>query len=210
MEEIDYDVGVFNESAKRADANLAVRFYTQAIQNDVKSTQEGRPIFDDVDMIEIRVRGDRNNVVQRPARDDDRKRFRDAYAAFKESREQTGSGTPLSQWPIMSTSLVEELRYFGFYTVEQVAEADEMALGRMAGLRAYKDKAKLFLEHAKGGAPIETLSKENEDLKNRLQASEAMIGKLSAQLEKLTAKLLADQPETPAVAPEPRPAAARR
>lgn len=195
IEELDYDVGVFNESAKKADANLAVRFYTQAIQNDARSAEEGRPIFDDVEMIEIRVRGDRNNVVQRPARDDDRRRFRDAYAAFKDAKKEVGSGTPLAEWPIMSSSMVEELKYLGFHTVEHVSEADDSACAKVAGLRTLKQKAQIFLDHAKGGAPLEAMSKANQELQDRLAASERLNSDLSKQLEELTNKFqkLADR-----------------
>lgn len=185
LEEIDYDVNVFNESARQADKNLAVRFYIAPLQNDVKSEQAGRPIFDDTEFVEIRVRGDRNNIVQRPARDDDRKRFRDAYTAFRDQRKELESGTPLSQWPIMSMSMVEELRYLGFQTVEQVAEAGENACAKVTGLLMMKQKAKIFLEHAKGGAPLEQLTNKNKELQDRLTASEAQNAKLSRELESL-------------------------
>lgn len=185
LEEIDYDVNVFAELARQADKSLAVRFYIAPLQNDVKSESEGRPIFDDTEFVEIRVRGDRNNIVQRPARDDDRKRFRDAYVAFRDQRKNLESGTPLAQWPIMSLSMVEELRYLGFQTVEQVAEAAENACAKVTGLLMLKQKAKIFLEHAKGGAPMEKLTNQNKELQDRLTASESMNAKLSKQVEDL-------------------------
>ena len=188
LEEIDYDINAFAASAREADKNLAVRFYMQAVQNEVKSVEQGRPIFDDTEMVEIRVRGDRNNVVQRPAREDDKRRFRDAYVAFRENRSQAQSGTPLSEWPVMSASMVEELKYFGFHTVEQVAKADDNAMSKMAGLRMLRDKAVIFMEHAQGTAPLSKLQEELELTRDQLKVEQTNNAKLAAQLEELTAK----------------------
>lgn len=188
LAEIDYDTNIFNPGARDADKNLAVRFYMAPMQSEVKTIEAGRPIFDDTEMIEIRVRGDRNNVVQRPTREDDRRRFREAYAQFKDGATKMESGTPLAQWPIMSQSMVEELRYFGFFTVEQLSKADDSACGKMNGLATLKAKALIFLEHAAGGSPIEKLQEDNGALKNRLEVADRNCAELAAQLEKLTAK----------------------
>lgn len=188
MDEIDYDVNVFNQAAREADKNLAVRFYTMPFHNEVKSLEEGRPIFDDTVFIEIRVRGDRNNIIQRPAHDGDKQRFRDAYRAFQDGVKELNSGTPLAQWPIISASMVEELKYFGFYTVEQVSNADDAACSRMTGLITLRQKAKIFIEHAKGGAPIEKLVAEKNELSSRLEVAERSNKELAAQLEQLTLK----------------------
>ena len=187
MEEIDYDVGIFAAQSREADKTLAVRFYMMPLHNEVKSIDEGRPIFDDTVFVEIRVRGDRNNIIQRPAREEDKKRFRDAFVAFKDHVKEAESGTPLAQWPIMSMSMVEELKYFGFTTVEHVAQADDSACSRMNGLTTLRQKARIFMEHAKGGAPVEKLADENKDLRNRLEAAERLLGEMSARLDKQAA-----------------------
>jgi hypothetical protein len=188
LAEIDYDTNIFNPGSRDADKNLAVRFYTAPMQNEAKTLEAGRPIFDDTEMVEIRVRGDRNNVVQRPTREDDRRRFRDAYNEFKSGAAKLDSGTPLAQWPIMSQSMVEELRYFGFYTVEQLSKADDSACSKMNGLATMKAKALIYLEHAAGGSPIEKLQEDNVALKNRLEVADRNCAELATQLEKLTTK----------------------
>lgn len=180
LDTIDYDINVFNAQSREADKGLAVRFYQEPIKDDVKSLQEGRPIFADTEMVEIRVRGDRNNIVQRPARDDDRRRFSDAYKFFKSGVDGAQQGTPLSEWPIMSRSMTEELKYFGFYTVEQLSNADDGACARMPGLTTMREKAKIYLEAAAGGSPIERVTKENQDLKDRMAAMERQLSELNA------------------------------
>lgn len=183
LEEIDYDVSVFSEASRQADKNLAVRFFVMPMQNDVKTTEQGRPIFDDTEFVEIRVRGDRNNIINRPARDEDRRRFRDAYLSFKDQRKELDSGTPLSQWPIMSMSMVEELKYLGFHTVEQVSEASEQACAKVSGLTSLRQKAKIYLEHANGGAPLEKLAADNKALQDQLAAMQAQMAEMSRRLE---------------------------
>ncbi|TXH12210.1 MAG: hypothetical protein E6R03_13335, partial [Hyphomicrobiaceae bacterium] len=102
LDTIDYDISVFNANAREADKALAVRFYMEPLKDDQKSITEGRPIYADTEMIEIRVRGDRNNIVQRPARPDDQKRFPAAFKAFKDGVDGQATGTPLREWPVMS------------------------------------------------------------------------------------------------------------
>lgn len=188
LETLDYDHNVFNQASREADKSLAVRLYKAPIRNEEKSVQEGRPIFDDTLMIEIRVRGDRNNVVQRPVRPEDKVRFREAFLGFERGEQQGGSGTPLAQWPLMSASQVEELKYLGFHTVENIADAHDGVLGKFPGLRSLQEKAKLFLEHAKGGAPMERLLKENTDLKSQVDVQQRTIQDLSSKMEELTSK----------------------
>lgn len=180
-EELDFD---HNPQQGKEDANLAVRFYTMPLKSETRSIAEGRPIYVDTDMIEIRVRGDRNNVVQRPVRPEDTKRFRDAYRAFKEDSTPGVVGTLLTEWPIMSSSMAEELKYLGFQTVEQLSTADDAACGKVPGLTTMKQKALAFLELAQGSAPLEKLHAE-------LQAANSKNETLLAQVTDLAARLTA-------------------
>ena len=185
VEELDYDYRVHQ---KKDNEGLAVRFYMDAIQNDDKSSEAGRPIFDDVEMIEKRVRGDRNNVVQRPAKPEDKREFRDAYKAFKEDAQQAISGTPLSQWPPITKSLLEELKYLGFHTVEQLSEASDAVCSKMAGLQTFKQKARVFIEFSKGNsAPIEQMASRLDELSNALEVANRNNAEMAAQIKALQA-----------------------
>lgn len=182
MEELDYDHRIHQMKDNQA---LAVRFYIDAIQDDEASAREGRPIFNDVEMIEKRVRGNRNDIVQRPANDHDRREFREIYRAFKEDMDQAAvSGTPLKEWPVISKSMMLELRHMGFHTVEQVAQANDGVCSKMAGLQTLKQKAIAYLEIAKGSsAPLEILTKQVTDLTNQVTTLMRQNQELSAKLE---------------------------
>lgn len=201
MQELEYDHR--EQSSAEADRNLAVRFYTAPLKDDAASTREGRPIFRDVEMIELRVRGDRNQVVQRPVRPNDIPRFRDAYRSFTDGLEARESGTPLSEWPIMTASAVKEMAYLGFHTVEQLAGASDTACGKVMGLTGLKNKAKAFLELAKGNAPLEELQSQLEFERNAREAAEAQLKDISERMAQLERRLTSQLEPTP----EPTPRA---
>lgn len=182
METLDFDHNIFSQQNREADRNLAVRFYSMPIKNEDKSRDAGRPIYDDTMCIEIRVRGDRNNIIQRPVREEDKRRFPDVWRAHEQGKELLNNGTPLTEWPIMSASTVEELKHFGFYTVEQLATANDTILGRMPGLGNLKQRAKLFLELAEGAAPLEKLQKKVEDTESDNEALRRQVADLGARL----------------------------
>lgn len=188
MEVFEADVRDFQPGAQGVDANLAVRFFTHPIMNEDKSTQEGRPIFDDTEMIEIRVRGDRNNIIQRPVRPEDKRRFREAYKAYTEEAKELEDGTPLNEWPLVTKSMVEELKYLGFRTVEHVAVANDGVCARVPGLTQLKQRAQAFLDIAKGTAPLEKLQSELEAERMRNAALQAQMADLAQRVEQLMQK----------------------
>lgn len=202
-EELDFDHRVFDSSSRKVDENLAVRFFTMPIRNETKSAAEGRPIYDDTDMVEIMVRGDRNNIVHKPVDAIIRQRFPIAYRAYREGRELEQSGTPLREWPIVSASMVEELKYFGFHTVEQLAAASDSVIGRFAGLTQIRERAKAFLAYAKDAAPLEQLQTQLDQERSAREAAEANVADMGRRLAALEAQM-----KSPVPAPAPAPVAA--
>lgn len=194
LEELDYDYNLHNPAAQAADAALLVKFYMSPLKDEEKSLEEGRPIFKDTEMVEIRVRGDRNNVVMRPVFDEDRRRFRRIYNDWKEGKSQEATGTPLGEWPVVSASFVEEMKYLGFRTVEDIANASESAKSKVPGLTSISEKAKRYIEFAKDQAPIAASAQEIEDLKSQVSAKDAQLADMSRRMAALEATL-ARQPD---------------
>lgn len=191
MEELDYNHEIFNAQQAEQDKNLAVRFYVQALKDDEKSAAEGRPIFSDTVMIEIRVRGDRNNIVIRPIREDDKARFRQAFTAYERNLKTDADGTPLSEWPVLGLSMVEELKFLGFNTVEQLATATDSVVAKIPGLQTFKQKAIVFLEFSKGAAPLEKLQVDLEAEKQAREAAQNQAADMSARLAEMERKYAA-------------------
>jgi len=199
METLEYNHADFNAAQAEQDRALLVKFFSTPLKNEEKSLVEGRPIFDDVDMIEIRVRGTKDNIVQRPVRSDDKQRFREAWRAHSEGEKAVQSGTPLAQWPIMSSSQVEEMKYLGFVTVEQIANANDSVVANISGLQGLKNKAKAFIEFSKGAAPIEQLQNKLEASTNEVETLRRQLAENQQALAALTARM--DKEETAKVAP---------
>jgi predicted RNase H-like nuclease (RuvC/YqgF family) len=58
----------------------------------------------------------------------------------------------------------------------------------MAGLQTFKQKALIYLEFAKGTAPLEQLAERTKELESQLQMSTTTNSELASQLEDLTKK----------------------
>ncbi len=157
------------------DVALGVRFYNDAIQNEAKSQEQGRAIFDEVEMIEIAFPGDKNRKLITRAdttttiRLDGRiqhityrERFPEAYDHWKTTGEgRFVSGTPLSEVGFLSAAQKAELGAMNIYTVETLAALDGSQLKslKMNGSE-WKQKAQDFLDSA--DARVQLASKEAE------------------------------------------------
>jgi hypothetical protein len=183
MYELEIDPANF-QRVDAADAHLLVVFYMGTMTNEEKSIAEGRLIVDDVESVKIIIPGDKNSVIDRPATAHDKKRFAQQYAAFKQGKEGEDqlSGTRLQDWPFLSRGQVEELRFIGIKTVEQLANCNDTV--NFAGLQQMKTHAKSWLATAKDSA----LASQQAD---RLNAQDAKINELMKVIEDQT-RLLAE------------------
>lgn len=148
------------------------KFYMHPKKDEDASAKEGRPIFKEVEYIEIIAAGNANNIIHRPATDMDKRRFAKTYSMFKQGDNEQLVGTPLTEVTWIGIGQVEELMYRKVRTVEQLAELNDAICGSSPGLYDLKRKAKLFMQKAEGDAPFTALAKENDDLKARIAALE--------------------------------------
>lgn len=168
-----------------AQNNLIVpHFTTLPIKNEGKSAEAGRPIFDDVEIVEVRVSGD--NLTKRvfPAHEVCQKiqnregdwqyityaqRWPEQYRKFKEGRTQTVSGTPLDELPFLSAAKRSELKALSIYTAEALAALDGPQLKTLGqGGRDLKNQAQAYLDNASGSAKVVQMASEIAELKAAL------------------------------------------
>ena len=164
METLDFDHNLFTRP-DAGDESLFVVFYMGTLKNDARSEAEGRHIFDDVECVRIIVPGDKNMLIDRPATKDDKRRFAKQYAMFQQGKteEEQVSGTRLTEWPFLSRAQVEEFRYLGMRTVEQLAEVRDDICARVPGLTTVKKNAQTWLGKAKSSAEAAKITKTLED-----------------------------------------------
>lgn len=151
MQVAEFNPDDFNPSNQQAaDANLLVRFMIKPMLDQDATNEAGRPIYRDIEYIDIRQPGSPDNVV-RPASARDKERFPRHYAAFKNrvGNEEYIEGTLLSEWPMVNRSQVEELAFFGVKTVEQLAGCSDAHAQNFMGFNGLKQKANEWLKVAK-------------------------------------------------------------
>ena len=167
------------------DELLVVLFRHQAMENPGKTLKEGRPIFDDQEVCEIRSGGTKDvKVYPATAISADgwavdpftgqqkqrtyAERFAHQYRQFKASNAQTKTGTPLDHAPFLSDGRRAELRAQNVYTVEQLAAIDGSELKNLGpGGREMKNKAMEYIEESRNAAPNKQMLAELEALKAR-------------------------------------------
>ena len=172
---------------------LSVQFFKKPLINPAKTAAEGREIYDDVIWIKKMIPGDALNIIERPIYEQDKMEFPLHWAHFQNQHgsDEMLSGTPLSEWSLISRSQAEELKGLKFYTIEQISEASDLALQRMgmsAGMSPYtfRDKAKAFLN--KSSSDAEAL-KRDENLKALEAENERLKAENKAEMDKLKAQL---------------------
>jgi hypothetical protein len=193
MQTAEFNHEDFEVGSRKGDEKLAIRFFTKARQDAEKTQEEGRPIFKEVEYIQIMTPGDRNQAIVRPVAVGDRSRFAKQYEHWKKTQNNDAvMGTPLEAWNILSLAQIEEFRYFGVRTIEQMAELRDDVCQKMPGATQLKQKAQQFLAIAKDEAPLKKfqaeLDKRDNDIESLKQAiaeqAEVIKGLQKQQLKK--------------------------
>jgi hypothetical protein len=174
-----------------ANENLIVpRFYVHTVQNESKSKAAGRPIFDEMELCELRFAANKQTVGAFPAHEVFRTdknmqtgeltpmtyaiAYREQYLKFKNNEAQDMSGTPLSELPFLTQSKRLELKALNIHTAEALAALDGQPLKQLGmGGRELKTQARAYLDNASGSvdvvklaARIAALEAENAALKS--------------------------------------------
>jgi len=176
---MDFDEGQQDEADKR----LFVTFFSEAVQNESQTLEQGRPIFDDVDMIRIMYPGSKDTTVG-VAHYGYQQRFPKQWAQYKAEQDQTTSGTPLSSVPWLTKAQVAEMLAMNLRSVEQLAGMPDNVAQRFMNHHALKQQAQAYLDAAAGAAPLLKMTAE-------LSKRDEQIAELQAQM----ATLLAAQPK---------------
>lgn len=163
------------------DASIVATFRHFAVKNEIKSAEAGRPIFDDIELCELRYPGSRSTVGAYPAHSFSHwtvnaegeqvkvsyaERFARQYQQFKAHTAQTKSGTPLEYALFVTEGKRSELRALNIYTVEALAAIDGQELKNLGpGGRELKNRAQEYLAESTGEAAKTKMAAELEALR---------------------------------------------
>lgn len=195
MNDITFDVHGLNADGSvelGSDAQLAVLFYNRAVPNEVRSREQGTPVYEPRDYVKIFHPGEKD-VIDRPAKEADKLRFARQWAAYQQRRDQVAEGTPLEHLFPGNPEIVAQLRAVHVHTVQQLASLSDTAAGGIPFGGALRDKAKTFLDGAERAKGYHVLEKqlEEERAKNR------ELGERLAALEERFAEADEGDGETP-------------
>ena len=185
LQEADFNLNDFSPSGtSEADKGLLVKFFIKSREDKAQSLAEGRPIFKDVEYIDIKIPGNRNGGACRPATANDKARFPEHYRRFKDRVEgEEVVGTPLTEWAPISRSMAEELKFFNVSTVEQLATMADVHVTKFMGLLPIREKAKLWLENAEKEKPMWEMDQKNRELQAQIDDLQKSIASLVDQIE---------------------------
>jgi len=179
MQIADFNHQDFAQNAQsKLDENLLVKFFIKQRQDKAATKEKGRPIFKDVEYIDIKVPGQRGGGATRPAQYVDKQRFPKHYAAFLQRKEMPIEGTPLAEWPLMTRTQVDELSFHHVKTVEQLVEMSDGLASQFMGLNSLRQKAKMWLEKTDETARINEI----ESLKAATLEKDKKIENLESQM----------------------------
>lgn len=187
-DEISMKMAEAGDNIAAQDSRLIVRFYVGSEEDREASDKEGRPIHKPVERIRILIPGERD-YVDRHAWEGDKRRFPKHYEEFKSNKDVVESGTPLSAWPGIATPQIAELAHFNVKTVEQLAAMADAAAQKFMGINALRQRARDFLEAARGAAPLTAMRAE-------LETRDSEIAVLKQQMAQLMAAQHAPAEET--------------
>lgn len=179
------------------DAGLNVSFSADAVRDDEASEATGIETFRDEVFITIVPPGNPFLRIHTIATAQHKRRFPREWEAFSQGQRLELVGTPLSEWPQITTSQVRNLAAQNIYTVEQLASMSDGLTTRL-GMSTLKVKAQVFLEAQKGQA---SLSRQAEALAARDREIEAM----KREIE-LMRQIQQAAPVAPVETPSPAPA----
>jgi hypothetical protein len=168
-------------------AALSAIFKMNSTLNPAKSKTAGRPIYDDMEICEIRTAGDRNSVKVFPAHEVSHHdetaeggsgepvtyamRFPEQYKRFKDGTTQSQTGTPLEELPFLTQGKRYELKALNVHTAEALASLDGNPLKQLGiGGRELKNQAQAYLDTANKTANVTKLASENESLRQQIEA----------------------------------------
>lgn len=182
------------------DKLVTPKFIIHTNKNDAKSKEAGRPIYEDMEAVEVRFAGDRQKISVFPAHaycgqfqneDGDyeqvtyAQRWSKQYGRFKAKEQQVAEGTPIDELPFLTQAKRSELKALNVYTAEALAALDGQSLKNIGpGGRELKNQAQAYLDRASGSANVTKMAADMEDMRQTISALQAELqGKAPATPE---------------------------
>lgn len=174
--------------------NLHVVFYKGSHKNEYLSVVEQRPFFEDKDFVRIAIPGNNTLMIDTLVEDRHKESYPVEWAQYQNSLNGVDaiSGTPLKEWSLISPSTAENLKYFKFFTVEQIAQASDQQLQAVQhllsmGYHALRTQAQYYLANAKENADVAKLAAEREEMRAQNEDLRLALVRMQTQMDEFMA-----------------------
>lgn len=175
------------------DTKLNVFFYMKAVLDREASSEANTPIYKNMIYVTIHPPGERLNIVDRPAIDNDKLRWPTQWNAFTLNKIQMPEGTPVDILFPNHPAVAATLKSLGVYTIQQLAELSGNGVDSLGmGGQEYVNKAQRYLKEAGGSKAFNQLTEQVKErdikiasLERQFQMQAETIKQLQEQLAKL-------------------------
>jgi hypothetical protein len=168
------------------DKNMLAMFYTKPKVNQQKSTEAGRPFYEDVTFVRIHPPGERLNIVDRPATQNDARRWPVQWAQFSQNKQQIPDGTPIDLLYPEQPSIGAMLRSNSVHTIEQCGELSGMAIDQIGmGCQRYVNDANKYLQAANKGVKASQLRHELDERDSQIRTLTMTVDTLQNEVRQL-------------------------
>jgi hypothetical protein len=161
-------------------------FYNRSVLNPALSASAGRPINEDRIYIRLQRPGERLEVVDRPATEQDKHIWALSWAQFQQNKQQTPEGTPIDLLYPEHPSIAANLRACGVHTIEQCAELSAHAIESIGmGAQRYVNDSQKYLKMAERGVKANEFRREIEERDSKIRVLTQQVEQLSAQVQQM-------------------------
>lgn len=168
------------------DRNMVCIFYNKPVSNPAKAAESGHPFFEDQIFVRIHPPGERLNIVERRATEQDKRRFPMQWQQFQQNTVQQPEGAPVELLYPDMPSIAAMLRANGVSTIEQVSDLSGPAIDSIGmGAQRYVNDSKKWLEMAAKGKNATMVRRELEIRDREISTLTKTVADLKAQIEEM-------------------------
>ena len=158
-------------------------FFNVPVEDEKATKEAGAIRMCNQEMVKIHVAGDMLNVHCSPVLPEHKERFAPQYEAWKTKQiERHIVGTPLKNWPMITTLRIAEFEAMGIFSVENLRDTSDTNIQKLAEGRVWREKAGAWLESAEKNGVAAKYAEENERLRNDMDEMRKHLAELSAQI----------------------------
>lgn len=176
--------------AEYGNDKLNVTFYTKAVLDQIASKESNTPYYKNIIYVTIHPPGERLNIVDRPATDEDKMRWPMQWQRFTLNKTQVPEGTPVDVLFPNHPAVAATLKGNGIYTIQQLAELSANAIDSLGmGAMDFVTKAKRFLQEAGDSKAYQELRRQLEEKDHRIEYLEKVFEQQAQTIKQLQVQM---------------------